>query len=228
MSHPIIPRMVKGLQFDVFDPAGNPKPGYDGPLRYLQGLKKSELRALDEQMDATLREMGVTYGVPQGEQVQPWLCDLLPHVFTPEEWQRVTAGVSQRIRAFEMFLKDVYGKREILREGIIPVPPVLGSPHYQGASMGLPLPKDAYLHLSGISLTRNGNGELAVKEHHMSRASGISYMIQNRRALASVLPDLFEQNAVCSLADTLSPVVEMLRGLAEPTWDEPSAVLLSK
>jgi len=219
--------MLKGLRFDVFDLNGNPRPGYEGPLRYLQGLRKQELRALDEQMEATLREMGVTYGLSQGDHAQPWLCDLLPHVFTQEEWQRVTAGVSQRIRAFEMFLKDVYGKREILRDGIIPVPPVLGSPHYQVASMGLPLPKNAYLHLCGISLTRNVNGDLAVKEHHMSRASGISYMVQNRRALASVLPDLFEQNAVCSLADTLSPVVESLRSLAEPTWDEPSAVLLS-
>jgi len=224
---PIAPRIVKGLRHDVFETSGHPKPGYEKPLNYLQGLRAQELRALDEHMEATLREMGVSYGLPRGDQTQPWLCDLLPHVFTSEEWQRVTAGVSQRIRAFEMFLKDVYGKREILREGIIPVPPVLGSAHYQGPSMGLPLPGNAYLHLSAICLTRNSRGELAVKEHHLSRASGISYMIQNRRALASVLPDMFEENTVCSLGDALSPVVEALRSLAEPGWDEPSAVLLS-
>ena len=219
--------MVEGLKFDVFDSAGKPKTGYEKPLQYLESLKKPELRALDEHMEATLREMGVTHGMSRGETAHPWICDLLPHIFTLEEWQRVTTGVSQRLRAFELFLLDVYGKREILRDGVIPVPPVLGSPHYQAASMGLPLPKDAYIHLSGISLTRNSLGEFAVKEHHMSRACGISYMIQNRRALASVLPDLFGQNSVCSLADILSPVVEALRGLAEPTWDEPSPVLLS-
>jgi len=225
--HPIISRTVKGLRYDVFDAAGNPRPGYEGPLRYLEGLRKPDLRALDDQMEATLREMGVTYGLPQGEQAQPWMCDLLPHVFTVAEWQRVTAGVIQRIRAFEMFLRDIYGKREILRDGVVPVHPVLGSPHYEGASIGLPLPRDAYLHLSGICLTRNAEGQLAVKEHHLSRASGISYMVQNRRALASVLPALFEENAVSSLADTLSPVVEVLRSLVEPRWEEPSAVLLS-
>jgi uncharacterized circularly permuted ATP-grasp superfamily protein/uncharacterized alpha-E superfamily protein len=228
LTHPHVPATVKGLRFDVFDAAGNPRPGYEGPLHYLQSMRRQDLRALDEHMEATLREMGVTYGLPQGEQARPWICDLLPHIFTVEEWEQVTAGVIQRVRAFELFLKDIYGKRQILRDGAIPVHPVLGSPHYQGASMGLPLPRDAYLHLSGICLTRNANGHLAVKEHHMSRASGISYMVQNRRALASVLPDLFEQNAVSSLADALSPVVEALRGLAEqPTWDEPSAVLLS-
>jgi uncharacterized circularly permuted ATP-grasp superfamily protein/uncharacterized alpha-E superfamily protein len=219
--------MAKGLRFDVFDAAGNPHPGYEGPLRYLQGLSRQGLRALDEHMEATLREMGVTYGLPQGDQERPWVCDLLPHIFTIEEWEQVTAGVAQRIKAFELFLKDIYGPRQILRDGAIPVHPVLGSPHYEAASMGVPLPQNAYLHLSGICLTRNAAGQLAVKEHHMSRASGISYMIQNRRALASVLPALFEQNAVRSLADTLSPVVEALRGLAERTWEEPSAVLLS-
>ncbi len=218
---------VRGLRFDVFDAEGNPRPGYERPLRYLEGLRKPEIRALDEHMEATLREMGVTYGLPNGGQAGPWMCDLLPHIFSVDEWQRVTAGVAQRLRAFEMFLRDIYGKREILRDGAIPVHPILGSPHYEAASMGLPLPRDAYLHLSGVCLTRNAEGELAVKEHHMSRASGISYMIQNRRALASVLPDLFDENAVCSLADTLSPVVEALRGLAEQSWDEPSAVLLS-
>lgn len=249
LPHLITPRLVKGLRHDVYDAEGNPKPGYERPIRYLQGLKKPELRALDEQMEATLREMGVTYGIPHGGTSEPWLCDLLPHVFSAEEWERVSAGVSQRIRAFELFLKDVYGKREILREGIIPVPPVLGSPYYQApsmsrtgrtisatmlgsphfevASLGLPLPGSAFLHLCGVCLTRNANGDLAVKEHHMSRASGISYMIQNRRALATVMPGLFEESAVRSLAGMLSPVVETLRNVAEPAWDEPSAVLLS-
>jgi uncharacterized circularly permuted ATP-grasp superfamily protein/uncharacterized alpha-E superfamily protein len=227
MPHPTLPRSVTGLQHDVYDAQGNPRPGYEGPLRHLRELRNQDLRALDEHMEATLREMGVTYGLPQGDQAAPWMCDLLPHVFDAAEWQRITAGVSQRIRAFEMFLHDVYGKREILRDGIIPVPPVLGSPHYEAASIGLPRPGDAYLHLSGICLTRNAAGHLAVKEHNMSRAAGISYMIQNRRALASVLPALFEENAVSSLADTLSPVVEALRSIAGPRWDEPSAVLLS-
>ena len=226
-THSIPQPALKGLPYDVYDAAGNPKPGYEGPLRYLKSLRRTEIRALDEHMEATLREMGVSYGLPRGEQAQPWVCDLLPHIFSAPEWEQVTAGVSQRIRAFELFLKDIYGPRQILRDGIVPVQPVLGSPLYQAASMGVPLPQEAYLHLGGVCLTRNSSGQLAVKEHHMSRASGISYMIQNRRALASVLPILFEQNAVCSLADILSPVVEALRGLAERTWDEPSAVLLS-
>jgi uncharacterized circularly permuted ATP-grasp superfamily protein/uncharacterized alpha-E superfamily protein len=227
-SNPTSHRQAKGLKFDVYDAAGNPRPEYQSPLRYLQSMRRQDLRALDEHMEATLREMGVTYGIAQGDQAEPWICDLLPHIFTATEWEQVTSGINQRVKAFELFLQDIYGKRQILRDGAIQVHPVLGSPHYQAASMGLPLPREAYLHLSGICLTRNGNGQLAVKEHHLSRASGISYMIQNRRALASVLPDLFEQNTVRSLADILSPVVESFRGLADqPTWDEPSAVLLS-
>ena len=76
LSHPNAPRMANGLRYDVLDAAGNPRPGYEGPLRYLQNLRKQDLRALDEQMEATLREMGVTYGLPHGEQAQPWFCDV--------------------------------------------------------------------------------------------------------------------------------------------------------
>jgi uncharacterized circularly permuted ATP-grasp superfamily protein/uncharacterized alpha-E superfamily protein len=224
---PRAPRAVRGLQHDVFDSDGEPRPGYARPLQYIEGLKRPDLKALDERMEATLREMGVTYGLPAEEDGEHWACDLLPHIFSPDEWEQVTAGVAQRMRAFELFLRDIYGPRQILKDGIIPVHPVLGSPHYDGACIGVPLPQAAFLHLSAVCITRNASGQLAVKEHSLSRASGISYMLQNRRALASVLPELFEQSAVSSLADALLPVVEMLRSLADRTWEEPSVVMLS-
>ena len=95
-------------------------------------------------------------------------------------------GFRQRLRAFEHFLADVYGKREILRAGAVPIQAVLGSPHFQNASIGLPRPRSAYLHLSGICLARDARGAWQVKHHHFGHATGISYMMQNRRALARV------------------------------------------
>ena len=87
----------------------------------------SELRELEERVDATLRELGVTFELPSGGHHNTWFCDLLPQVFTSDEWSQVERGFEQRVRAFEMFLEDVYGPREILRQGIIPIPVVLGS-----------------------------------------------------------------------------------------------------
>jgi uncharacterized circularly permuted ATP-grasp superfamily protein/uncharacterized alpha-E superfamily protein len=195
----------------------------------LRNLKPAELRTLGDRMEATLREMGVTFDVirndPWGQ--QPWMCDILPHVFSVEEWKRVRLGFCQRLRAFELFLQDIYGAKEILRQGVVPIYPVLGSPHYIAASLGLPRPGGAYLHLSGICLTRTVRGDFAVKHHHFSQAGGISYMMQNRRALARVAPELFDDCNVRSLADAPLAIIEKLRGLGFRDGGEPMVVLLS-
>jgi len=174
-----------------------------------------------------MREMGVTFDVahdrPWGP--RPWFCDLLPQIFTEEEWSLLAAGIDQRLRAFECFLADVYGKREILHEGKIPVQPVLGSPYYQRVATGLPRANNAFLHLSGLGVVRLPDGGFAVKHHYLSNASGISYMMQNRRALARVLPQAFVDYPVRSIADVPTAMLEMLRGVSEDR--DPTVVLLS-
>ena len=185
------------------------------------------MREMTEHMEAMFREMGVHHS-SSGSGAQPsWACDPLPHIFSPEEWNRIVSGIRQRLTAFELFLKDVYGARRILRDGAVPIQLVLGSPTYLSSSIGLPLPHDAYLHLCGICLTRDKNGEIAVKEHQFSLGFGIAYMMQNRRALARVLPKYFEENAVNSLADMPLAIGEALRNAAPTKTDNPSDVLLS-
>lgn len=174
-----------------------------------------------------MREMGVTFDVsrvrPWGS--RPWFCDLLPQIFTQQEWEPLTAGIRQRMRAFECFLQDIYSKKEILREEQIPIQPVLGSALFQRAAANLPPPAGAYLHLSGASVCRLPDGELAVKHHYFSNASGISYMIQNRRALARVIPQSFQETSIHSISDVPTDLVEVLRSFSgEP---DPTVVLLS-
>jgi len=209
--------------------------GSDGQLRdpykslvgSLDALPPARLRALDERLEATMREMGVTFDVvrdrPWGR--RPWFCDLLPHVFLADEWDLIERGVRQRVRAYEAFLRDIYGGREILRSGTLPVQPVMGSPHFQRAAAGLPLPGGHFLHLSGLAVCRMPGGGLAVKHHYFSNASGISYMIQNRRALARVIPGNFGDLPIASIAEVPTAVLEGLRGLAGD--GDPLVVLLS-
>lgn len=182
---------------------------------------------MTEHMEAMFREMGVHHSSSGAGARQSWACDPLPHIFSPEEWSRIVSGIRQRLTAFELFLKDVYGTRQILRDGAVPIQLVLGSPTYLSSSIGLPLPHEAYLHLCGVCLTRDKNGEIAVKEHQFSLGFGIAYMMQNRRALARVLPKYFEENAVHSLADMPLAIGEALRNAAPTRTDNPSVVLLS-
>jgi len=213
---------------EVYDFEGAVRQGYQPLLHRLNTLSRADLRALEESMDAALREMGVSFpGYNDRQSQQPWRCDLLPHIFAEREWQTVVLGIRQRLKAFELFLRDVYGKRDILRSGAIPIHPVLGSPHYLNASIDLPLPQGAYLHLCGIRLERGPSGALMVQHHQFSRASGISYMMQNRRALARVLPESFQEASVQSIAAVPLALIESLRGAAAEPLNDPSVVLLS-
>jgi uncharacterized circularly permuted ATP-grasp superfamily protein/uncharacterized alpha-E superfamily protein len=214
---------------EVFASEGTPRPLYSSVFAQLQTLTPSALRILEDRMGAILREMGLMFNPGRGEArgAQPWTCDLLPQLFDGHEWDVVVRGVQQRLRAWEALLDDVYSRREILRAGVLPVQAVLGSPNYRHASSGLPRPQNAYFHLSGICLARDRKGVLQIKQHHFAHASGLSYMLQNRRAMARVLPELFQDLPVQSIAETPVLILEQLREAAQQCDKEPRVVLLS-
>ena len=212
---------------EIHSGSNTPRARYQKLLHYLYSQRASDLRNLDERMEATLREMGVTFDFLSGDTHRPWICDLFPQIFEHEEWKTIESGMRQRMQAYDLFLQDVYGRKEILRAGIIPIHPVLGSRNYENAAVDLPRPQGSYLHLSGLCITRDGKGRLAVKHHHFSHASGISYMMQNRRALARITPEIFQDVSLYSLADAPQAIVEKLRDTAERPMRDPTVVLLS-
>jgi uncharacterized circularly permuted ATP-grasp superfamily protein/uncharacterized alpha-E superfamily protein len=205
--------------------AGQPRAHYAGLVSELERATSADLRELEERLDATLRELGITFELPSGDHHNTWFCDLLPQVFTSDEWRQIVSGFQQRFRAFDIFLEDVYGDREILRQGFIPIPAVLGSPNFQRSAAGLRPAGGHFLHLSGLCICRDASGRLVVKNHYLSHASGLSYMIQNRRLLARVLPELFQSQPVESIADVPTDILLRLRAVAPRP--EPSVVLLT-
>ena len=212
---------------ETFDTEGKPREVYRALFDRLNEMPRTQVRALDDQLEATMREMGVTFDIKRDRVwgQRAWFCDLLPQIFTPDEWEPLTNGIRQRLQAFEMFLQDIYSKKQILLDGVIPITPVLGSPFFQRAAAGLPLPAGAYLHLSGISICRLPDGQLAAKHHYFSNASGMSYMIQNRRALTRVIPQSFQDTGILSISDVPTNILEMLRSFSKES--DPMVVLLS-
>ena len=128
---------------ETHESSGEARTVYRPLLERLDALPRTQIRALDERLEATMREMGVTFDIarerPWGR--RPWFCDLLPQIFTPQEWEPLEKGVQQRVRAFEMFLRDIYGKKEILRANRLPIQPILGSTVYQRAAASLTPPR---------------------------------------------------------------------------------------
>jgi uncharacterized circularly permuted ATP-grasp superfamily protein/uncharacterized alpha-E superfamily protein len=204
---------------------GSPRAPYLDVIRHLEETNSSDLRELEERLEATRRELGVTFELPAGEHHNTWFCDLLPQIFANEEWDQIVRGFQQRFRAFEHLLRDIYDDREILKEGIIPIPLVLGSPNYQRSAVGLPLAGGHFLHLSGLCICRDANGNPMAKHHYFSHASGLSYMMQNRRLLVQVLPELFQSQPVESIADIPTDILLKLRSVSNRP--DPSVVLLT-
>ena len=212
---------------ETHESSGEARSVYRPLFERLDALPRAQLRGLDERLEATMREMGVTFDIsrdkPWGR--RPWYCDLLPQIFSPEEWDLLERGIRQRLRAFELFLRDIYGAKEILRAGLLPIQPVLGSPSYQRPAAGVRPAGGAFLHLCGLSVCRTPEGRFAIKHHYLSNASGISYMIQNRRALARVIPQSFQDFSIRSIAEAPVDIIELLRSLSDD--HDPTVVLLS-
>ncbi len=212
---------------ELLDASGQPRDIYAPLFRRFATTGRGELKRADEQFEATMREMGVTFDIardrPWGK--RPWYCDILPQIFSAHEWRMLTHGMAQRLHAYECFLRDVYGEQRILRQGIVPLHPVLGSPYFQRAARALKPPGGRFLHLSGMAVGRAPDGHFVVKHHYFSQASGISYMIQNRRAMARVLPQALQDYTIHSISDTPTEILEVLRGFADAA--DPTVVLLS-
>lgn len=223
--------MSSAWHFRAYDemsgPDSRPREVYKALFERLNKMPLAQVRSLDDRLEATMREMGVTFDIdrdrPWGSRA--WFCDLLPQIFTPAEWRPLEEGVRQRMRAFECFLKDIYGSKQILLDGVLPVPLVLGSEFFQRSAAGLPLPGEAFLHLSGVAVCRLPDGALAVKHHYFSHASGMSYMIQNRRALTRIIPQSFQDTGIHSISDVPTGILEMLR--AHSSESDPMVVLLT-
>jgi uncharacterized circularly permuted ATP-grasp superfamily protein/uncharacterized alpha-E superfamily protein len=214
---------------EIFAPDGGPRDVYRPLLDIVLALPRGETKLIIERLEATMREMGVTFDMardrPWGK--RPWFCDVLPQLFGGREWEHLAAGVRQRLRAFELFLGDIHGKKEILRSHVIPSRPVLGSPYFQRPAVGLSRPGGAFLHLSGLALSRLPDGRMAVAHHYFSNASGISYMMQNRRALARVFAGAFAERNPQSIADIPVSILETMRSLAPQRTGEPVVALLT-
>ena len=214
---------------EVFGLDGEPREIYRPLLDRVLSMPRGELRLIIERLEAAMREMGVTFDIERGRPwgQGAWFCDVLPELFGGGEWSQLAAGLRQRLRAFELFLQDIHGPKEILRENVIPAQVVLGSPYFQRPAVGLPRPGGAFLHLCGAALARLPDGRMAVAHHYFSNASGISYMMQNRRALTRVFAEVFHDHNPQSIADVPVSILETMRNLAPDDEEKPAVALLT-
>ncbi|WP_198318623.1 circularly permuted type 2 ATP-grasp protein [Pseudofrankia inefficax] len=210
---------------EVFDPAGVPREVYAALYDALQPLSSGDLAARKAALDRAFRDAGITF-ILFGEE-RPFPLDLVPRLLSGSEWDTIERGVVQRVRALEAFLADIYGRAEILDDGIVPRRLVMSSSHFHRAAHGIDPPNGVRCHVSGIDLIRDEQGRFRVLEDNVRVPSGVSYVIENRRAMTRVFPELFATHRVRPVADYASHLLHALRAAAPPEVADPTVVVLT-
>jgi uncharacterized circularly permuted ATP-grasp superfamily protein len=210
---------------EMFAAPDRPREHYEALYLTLGTLSRDEFEARCAARDRTFRDQGITFS-HSGEE-RPFPLDLVPRIIAAGEWATVEAGVRQRVLALERFLADVYGPGEILADGVVPRRLIASSSNYHRGVAGVEPAGGVRIHVAGIDLVRDASGEFRVLEDNLRTPSGISYVVENRRAMTHVFPELFTSHRIRRVADYPQHLLEALRGTAPAGVDDPSIVVLT-
>lgn len=200
---------------------------YQGLHERLSDMSPQELRRRQQAADASFLHQGITftvYGREEGtEKIFPY--DVLPRIITNAEWATIERGLTQRITALNLFLKDLYHEGRILNDRVIPREMIYTCRHYRRQMHGLHVPRGIYISIVGTDLVRLKDGQFAVLEDNLRVPSGVSYMLANRQVIKRVLPGMFSNYGVRPIDQYGQVLLATLRALASHRAD-PTIVLL--
>jgi uncharacterized circularly permuted ATP-grasp superfamily protein len=214
---------------EMFEASGQPRPQYRALFNRLMELPADDLRKRQRDADRTFLQQGITftvYGDKTGtERIFPY--DLLPRVLTAAEWKTIERGLTQRLTALNLFLRDIYHDGRILAEGVVPRELVYSAQHYRREMRGIFLRRHLYVSVAGTDLVRLPDGSFAVLEDNLRVPSGVSYMLTNRQIIKRVFPQLFEDYEIQPIDHYGQALLATLRSLAPAQHAEPTIVLLT-
>ncbi|HEY1941822.1 MAG TPA: circularly permuted type 2 ATP-grasp protein [Roseiarcus sp.] len=206
------------------------RPIYRKIARWLEETPPDVLASRRAQAEYMFRRIGITFGVygdkDAAERLIPF--DIVPRVISRAEWTRLEAGLTQRVTALNLFLKDVYGARAILREAIVPPELILRNPHYRPEMIGHRAPHDIWVQIAGIDVVRVGENDFYVLEDNARTPSGVSYMLENREVTMRLMPDLFARHRVAPVDDYPDELLACLASVTpRPSASDATIVLLT-
>lgn len=202
---------------------------YDSFMSAFQNINSSEMTLKDELAKKLFLTQGITFTVySSGEGIEKiFPFDIYPRIIQASEWDFIERGIKQRLRALNIFLKDVYHQQFIIKDGIIPAALIYSSPNYLREMMNVDVPFDIYTHISGIDLIRDHDGSYYVLEDNLRTPSGVSYMLENRNISYRLFPNLIPENKVRPVNDYPDLLMKNLLGLGNRHTSRPTVVLLT-
>jgi uncharacterized circularly permuted ATP-grasp superfamily protein len=205
------------------------RPQYAKVFDTLQHLDNVSLEQKEKLATELFVNQGITFTVYSDnagiERIFPF--DIIPRIITGAEWNHVEEGIKQRLKALNLFLKDIYSGQQILKDGIIPAALVASCPHYTREVFGITVPFDIYVHIAGIDIIRDDKGTFYVLEDNLRTPSGVSYMLENREVTKRIFPDMFAANRVRLVSNYPLLLHQILLSLAPQQTARATVVLLT-
>ena len=214
---------------EMFSAPGQVRPHYAQLLERFRAMGQDEFARKRALADASFLNQGITftvYGDNAGtERIFPF--DLIPRIIPATEWEFLERGLTQRITALNLFLKDIYHEQRIIKEKVVPEEYVRSAAHFRPEFMGIDVPRDIYIHICGTDLIRDKDGRYLVLEDNGRCPSGVSYVLENRRAMRRVFPRLFAHYQARPVDDYARNLLSLLRHIAPGGKPDPTVVLLT-
>jgi uncharacterized circularly permuted ATP-grasp superfamily protein len=206
------------------------RPAYKCLDDWLHHLSSDLLERRRQEAELLFRRIGITFAVygeaESTERLIPF--DVLPRILSSAEWTTLRAGLEQRVKAINLFLKDIYGRREVLRAGIVPEDLIFRNPVFRPEMNGMTVPHDVYVHIAGVDIVRVDADTFYVLEDNVRTPSGVSYMLENREIMMRLFPELFSRHRVAPVEIYPDELLATLTSVAPPDVSaDPTIALLT-
>ena len=214
---------------EMYSDGNNVRPHYREFDAWLSRQPPQVIEQKRAEAELIFRRVGITfavYGDNAGkERLIPF--DIIPRVIDAPEWAHMQAGLVQRVTALNLFLHDIYHEQHILKAGIIPPEQILNNAQYRPAMQGINVVSDIYAHIAGVDIVRAGAGEFYVLEDNLRVPSGVSYMLEDRKMMMRLFPDLFARHRIAPVEHYPDLLLENLRSVAPQGIDDPTVVVMT-
>lgn len=221
-------KLIQGV-FDEMMAPGKVRPHYDKFISSFTNLKDGEVESKNELAHKLFMTQGITFTVySSGEGIEKiFPFDIIPRIIEAAEWEFIEKGIKQRLKALNIFLRDVYHEQFIIKDGIIPASLIYSCPNFLREMVNVDVPFNIYSHISGIDLIRDYDGSYYVLEDNLRTPSGVSYMLENRNMSYRIFPNILPENKVRQVKDYPELLVKNLLALAADKTSRPNVVLLT-
>jgi uncharacterized circularly permuted ATP-grasp superfamily protein len=214
---------------ELLEAPGAPRSGAAGLCHFFSGLPQGELEERHRAVDAAIMAAGITFTVysEAGNIDRAWPFDVVPRIIEKREWERIEAGLKQRLQALNLCIQDLYHAQRIVKDKVLPAEVLADSRNFRSACIGAMPPHGVWAHICGTDLVRDGDGTVYVLEDNLRVPSGVSYMLENRQLMKRLFPELFADYDILPVDDYTAQLYDMLAALSPRPGDRPEIAVLT-